>query len=59
MKAGDIVRILNGYNKTLNGMTIEQIEYEMNERAEHNDGSLIDGIKIGYLYSILYNNKVR
>jgi hypothetical protein len=54
MKATEVMRLTTNYKEQLIGKTRKQIVYEFNELAERTNGSLIDGIKLGYLYSILY-----
>lgn len=58
MEGTDVMKIINDYKEShLIGMTRKQINYEFNEIAERTDGSLIDGIILGYLYSVLYEQK--
>jgi hypothetical protein len=53
MKLTDIEEIIWNTDKEIEGKSREEIIYLSNELSERTDGSIIDGIKIGYLYSIL------
>jgi hypothetical protein len=53
MKQTDIEEIIWNTNKEITGKYREEINNLFMELSERTDGSIIDGIKIGYLYSVL------
>ena len=58
MDVTEVLKLLNDYIDTLNGKTRKEITYEFNELAERTDGSIIDGLKMGYLYAVLYGGMI-
>ena len=52
MQPKDIAEIITNLESELQGKSRGEIENLMNEIAEHTNGSIIDGIKIGYLFAI-------
>jgi hypothetical protein len=57
MKQTDIEEIIWNTNKEITGKYREEINNLFMELSERTDGSIIDGIKIGYLYSVLIQSE--
>jgi len=53
MKLTDIEEIIWNINKEITGKYREEINNIFMDVLERTDGSIIDGIKIGYLYSVI------
>lgn len=53
MKSSEIDEVIEAIQKEIQGKYYGEIDHIYNEIAATTNGSIIDGIKLGYLYHVL------